>query len=126
MYTYIYIYTHIIHVYIYIYVYIHTHHIHIVYYDILGNTCVYIYIYVVFLCETPVPSFGRGDDTVGNPHRAQNSIRVVRALNFSIGAFRACPPAEIRQTAPCRAIRGNSISVNSKLHMINKINKEHK
>ena len=35
--------------------------------------------------------------------------------NFSIRAFRACPLVEIRQTAPCRAIRGNSISVNSTL-----------
>ena len=48
---------------------------------------------------------GRGDDTVGNPHR---SI-------FSIRAFRAYPLIEIRQTVLCRAIRGNSISVNSTL-----------
>ena len=31
------------------------------------------------------------------------------------GAFRACPLVEIRQAVPCRAIRGNSISVNSTL-----------
>ena len=30
-----------------------------------------------------------------------------------IRAFRAYPLIEIRQTAPCRAIRGNSISINS-------------
>ena len=35
--------------------------------------------------------------------------------NFSIRAFRAYPPIEIRQTVPCRAIRGNSISVNRTL-----------
>ena len=35
--------------------------------------------------------------------------------NLSIRAFRACPLIEIRRTAPCRAIRGNSISVNSTL-----------
>ena len=35
--------------------------------------------------------------------------------NFSIRAFRACPLIEIRQTVPCRAIRGNSISVNGTL-----------
>ena len=35
--------------------------------------------------------------------------------NFSIRAFRACPLIKIRQTVPCRAIRGNSISVNSTL-----------
>ena len=35
--------------------------------------------------------------------------------NCSIRALRACPLIEIRQTAPCRAIRGNSISVNSTL-----------
>ena len=32
--------------------------------------------------------------------------------NFSIRAFRAHPVVEIRQTVPCRAIRGNGISVN--------------
>ena len=35
--------------------------------------------------------------------------------NFSIRAFRAYPLIEIIQAAPCRAIRGNSISVNSTL-----------
>ena len=41
---------------------------------------------------------------VGNPRRAEN---------LSIRAFRAYPRIEIRHTFPCRAIRGNSISVNS-------------
>ena len=35
--------------------------------------------------------------------------------NFSIRAFRAYPLIETRQMVPCRAIRGNSISVNSAL-----------
>ena len=35
--------------------------------------------------------------------------------SFSIRAFRAYILIEIRQTVPCRAIRGNSISVNSTL-----------
>ena len=50
---------------------------------------------------------GRGDDTVGNPPSSSDlSIRVF--LVFSL--------IEIKQTVPCRAIRGNSsISVNSTL-----------
>ena len=47
---------------------------------------------------------GRGDDTVGNPHRA-------RISRFEL--LRAYPLIEIRQAVPCRAIRGISISVNS-------------
>ena len=35
--------------------------------------------------------------------------------NFSIRAFGACPLVELRRTVPCRAIRGNCISVNSTL-----------
>ena len=35
--------------------------------------------------------------------------------HFSVRAFRAYPLIEIRQAAPCRAIRGNRISVNSTL-----------
>ena len=38
--------------------------------------------------------------------------------NFSVRAFRAYPLIEIRQTVPCRAIRGNSISVNSTLPLL--------
>ena len=33
--------------------------------------------------------------------------------SFSIRYFRVCPLVEIRQAAPCRAIRGDSVSVNS-------------
>ena len=35
--------------------------------------------------------------------------------NFSIRVVRAYPLIKVRQTVPCRAIRGNSISVNSTL-----------
>ena len=35
--------------------------------------------------------------------------------NLSIRVVRACPHVEIRQKVPCRAIRGNCISVNSTL-----------
>ena len=63
-YIYIYIYTH---TYVYIYIYIHTYtHTH------------YIYIHIWSLFNSSwnlrtgrSPRFGRGDDTVGNPHRAQ-------------------------------------------------------
>ena len=52
----------------------------------------------------PLRAFlGRGDDTVGNPHRAQID-----------------PLIEIRQTALCRAIRGNGMSVNSTLPPLSK------
>ena len=49
------------------------------------------------------PRIGRGDDTVGNPHRAQIS---------QLGFFELI---EIKQTVPCRAIRGDGNSVNSTL-----------
>ena len=39
--------------------------------------------------------------------------------NLSTRAFRACPLVEIGRTVPCRAIRGNSISVNSTLPPFN-------
>ena len=35
--------------------------------------------------------------------------------NSSIRAFRACPLIVIKQTVPCRAIRGNSVAVDSTL-----------
>ena len=37
-------------------------------------------------------------------------------LKFLNSSFRVYPLTEITQTAPCRAIGGNSISVNSTLH----------
>ena len=59
--------------------------------------------------------FGRGDDTVGNPHRAQISRFGLFELKFLNSSFRACPPIEIKQTILCRAIRADSISVISTL-----------
>ena len=60
-------------------------------------------------------ALGRGDDTVGNPHRAKKK----RARNQ---VFRACPLIEARQKQlrverfeASRAIRGRSISVSSTL-----------
>ena len=50
--------------------------------------------------------FGSGDDAVGNPHRAQ-------LVPFEL--FELYPLIESRQAVPCRAIRGDSISVNSTL-----------
>ena len=50
--------------------------------------------------------FAGGDDTVGTTHRAQFVKLVV---------VRAYPLIQIRQTVPCRAIRGNSVSVNGAL-----------
>ena len=59
--------------------------------------------------------FGSGDDTFGNPHRAHFFNSSFSSSNFSIRVFRADPLVEIRQAVPCRAIRGDSISVNSTL-----------
>ena len=50
------------------------------------------------------------DDTVGKPSSSSN---------FSIRASRAYPLVEVRQTVLCRAIRGDSISVNSTLLPLN-------
>ena len=68
---------------------------------------------------------GRGDATIGIPHRAQSYQFELFELKFlnssfssancSIRAFRVCPLIYIRQAAPCRAVRGNGISVNSSL-----------
>ena len=72
---------------------------------------------------------GRGDDSVGNAHRAQISQFELFELklfnsscsssNLSFRVVRAYPLIEIRQTVPCRAIRGNSISVNNTLPPLN-------
>ena len=77
--------------------------------------------------EGPLQALGR-DDAVGNPHRAQNS-RAFRAHFFlfircffllflfstttTIWAFRAYPLVEIIQTILYRAIRADSISIDS-------------
>ena len=49
-----------------------------------------------------------GAFAVGHPHRTQISQFELSSSNFSIRAFRAYPLIEIRQTVPCRAIRGKS------------------
>ena len=54
----------------------------------------------------PAQEFGRGDDTVGNPHRAQIS-------QFEL--FELVLLLELDKTVPRRAIRGSSISVSSTL-----------
>ena len=62
---------------------------------------------------------GRGDDTVGNPHRAQIcQFDVFELMFLSMRAFRVYPLVETRHTAPCRAIRGSSISVSSTLPLL--------
>ena len=50
--------------------------------------------------------FGRRDD---------NCWKLSSSSNLLIRVVRAYPLIEIRQTAPCRAVRGNGISVNSTL-----------
>ena len=60
-------------------------------------------IWATFAC---CHSFGRGDHTVGNPHRT---------FRAQISRFQLFKLIQIRQTIPCRAVRGNSISVNSTL-----------
>ena len=57
--------------------------------------------------DRPGTGFGRGDDTVGNPHRAHISQFEFFELSLTLNLY--------RQTVPCRAIRGNSISVSSTL-----------
>ena len=60
-------------------------------------------------------------DSEGGMKRLENLIELqflnsnFSSSNFSIQAFRACPLIEIRQAAPCRAIRGDGISVNNTL-----------
>ena len=52
--------------------------------------------------------FGRGDDTVGNLIELKFLNASFSSSGCSNRAFRAYPLVEIRQTAPCRSIRGNS------------------
>ena len=59
---------------------------------------------------------GQGDRLIAcTRKRGWYGWRTSSSSNFSIRAFRAYPLIEIRQTVPCRSIRGNSISVNSTL-----------
>ena len=51
---------------------------------------------------------GRGDDTVGIPHRAQVYQFELFERKFFNSAFRAYPLIEIIRAVRCRAIRGKS------------------
>ena len=53
-----------------------------------------------------------------NSYYENNGRQPSSSSNFSILVFRACPLIEIRQTAPRRATRDNSISVNSTLPLL--------
>ena len=83
------------------YIYIYTH------------ICVYIslsiYIYI-YICLLVGGSAENGLTRKGGWHDWKPSSSSL----CSNRAFRAYPLIEIRQTVPCRAIRGNSISLNSK------------
>ena len=70
----------------------------------LSYTMLYYTILYTLLLVASSAWFRRGDDTVGDPHRA-------RSYQFDI--LRAYYPTETRHKLPCRAIPGNSISVNS-------------
>ena len=52
--------------------------------------------------------FGRGDDAVGNPHRARNSQFELFELTYLNSSFSSLSSYWIRQTSPRRAIRGKS------------------
>ena len=58
------------------------------------------------------PRFGRGEDTVGNPHRAQISQFELFRLILLLKLDKRFP---VEQFEACRAIRGSSISVSSTL-----------
>ena len=108
--VYIFIYTHTyVCVYIYIYIYIHTYtytHIHNKVYP-AGRRGVRALCRAILNVHVDIPE--------GGMIRLEPSS----SSNVSIGAFRACPLIELRHTAPRRAIRGNSISVNSTLPPLN-------
>ena len=53
-------------------------------------------------------ALGRRDNMVGNPHRAQISEFELFELKFINWSFSSFILVEIRQTVPCRAIRGKS------------------
>ena len=61
------------------------------------------------MSSAPSGWLGRGDDPVGEILIELKSLNPsFSSSNLSIRAFRAYPHSEIRQTVPCRAIRGNS------------------
>ena len=66
------------------------------------HMCIYIYIYILYVCMYIY---------IYIYTHIYTHIYSARAFR----AFRAYPLVEIRQAAPCRAIRGSGISVNSTL-----------
>ena len=88
---------------------------------------VYIYIYIIVDNHIYIYIYGKRDSCGGlaNVAFARRGKRTANdqhaevcsdlKLFISIRAFRAYPLIEIRQISPCRAIRGNSISVKSTL-----------
>ena len=136
--TYIYIYVYMymysyIRIVIVVYIYLYTH-IHIYIYYVYKHIYIYIYICInVSLvgkpfcrirlkssCEgrprrpsqAPMLRFGRGDDTVGNPHRAQISQFEFFELILLLKWHKQLP---VEQFEANRATRGSSISVVSTL-----------
>ena len=91
LYTYIYICIYI-YIYTYVYVYIYTY----------ISLSLYIYIYIGMI---------RSETFIELKFLSSS----FSSSNDSILTVRVCPLIEIKQTAPCRAIRGNRISVNSTL-----------
>ena len=120
MYIYIHIYIYI-YTYVYIYIYIYTYAYIYIYIYIYTHTCTYTHnrhmigIYASTLCPAGTP-----DDTrKGGMIRLETLIEL-QILNSSFSSsFFLFEPFELifllklLQTALCRAIRGNSISVNS-------------
>ena len=89
-----------------IHTYIHTHiHTYLLSY-FLTYLLTYLLYYAIYGSPERRGIIGRGDDTVGNPHRARISrfefFEPILLLNF-----------DKRFTVPCRAIRGSSVSVSS-------------
>jgi hypothetical protein len=91
--------------------------------DVAMRLCVYMrmcsVVYVsrceciyVSLCQGgQVVCVGKGDDTVGRPHRAQISQFDFSSSNLSMQALRVDPLIETEQAVPCR---DSSLSSNSR------------
>ena len=108
MYIHVYIHIHI-YIYIYIYVYIRER-------ERETDLSLSLYIYIYIERERDMTRSGtwrRASRTA--PVELEFLSSSFSSSNFSIRAFRAYPLVEIRQTVPCRAIRGDGISVKSTL-----------
>ena len=114
-----------IYIYIYMYIHVHTHVYLYIYTHICIYICVYIYIYIyiciylslylslslyIYIYITRGQSETR-KWSEGGMMRLETLIEL-KCLNSSCSSLSSI---EIEQTVPCRAIRGNSISVNSTL-----------